>query len=192
MEVYNISITSLVYDHMRPETLSTEQIYKGRVFDVRIDEIREGDREYKREIAVHRGSAVIIPVFDDGTVAFVRQYRHAVGDYMLEIPAGGIEEGETFEQAALRELEEEVGVTASKIEKLSEFYVSPGFLTEKMCLFLATGLTETTQNLDGDEMIEIERHDFNVALEMVRNNEIRDAKTIVGLLLASPRYGFCI
>src|SRR6187551_1054950 len=102
---------------MKPEVFSTRSIYTGRVFDVRIDTIREGEIEYKREIVVHKGSAVIIPVFDDQTVGFVRQYRHPAGEYMLEIPAGGVEEGETFEQAALRELEEEVGVTASRIEK---------------------------------------------------------------------------
>ncbi|MEO7539767.1 MAG: NUDIX hydrolase, partial [Pyrinomonadaceae bacterium] len=157
-----------------------------------LDSIREAELEYEREIVVHRGSAVIVPVFGDETVAFVRQYRHAVGDYMLEIPAGGIEEGETFEQAALRELEEEVGVTASKIELLSEFYVSPGFLTEKMYLYLATGLTETTQNLDHDEAIEIERLTFADAFQQIRIDEIQDAKTIIGLLLAGSRFGFTI
>ena len=171
---------------------STETIYKGRVFDVRLDSIREGDLEYKREIVVHKGSAVIVPVFDDETVGFVRQYRHAVGDHMLEIPAGGIEEGETFEQAALRELEEEVGVEAASIELLSEFYVSPGFLTEKMYLYLATGLTETTQNLDHDEAIEIERISFSDALDQIRNGQINDAKTIVGLMLAGSRLGLAI
>ena len=177
---------------MKPEAFSTRSIYTGRVFDVRVDTIREGDLEYKREIVVHKGSAVVIPVFEDQTIAFVRQYRHAVGDYILEIPAGGIEDGETFEQAALRELEEEVGVIASKVEKLSEFYVSPGFLTEKMYLFMATGLTETSQNLDGDEMIEIERHSFPDAFDMIRNGQLCDAKTIVGVLLAGTKFGFTI
>ncbi len=74
-----------------PETSATESVYKGRIFDIRIDTIREGDVEYKREVVVHRGSAVIVPVFDDGTVALVRQYRHAAGKYMLEIPAGSLE-----------------------------------------------------------------------------------------------------
>ena len=100
---------------MKPEIISSENIYKGRVFDIRIDQIREGAVEYKREIVVHRGSAVILPVFDDGTIALVRQYRHPCGKYLLEIPAGGIEAGESFEEAAVRELEEEIGYRAGKI-----------------------------------------------------------------------------
>lgn len=170
---------------MKPETLSSEMIYKGRVFDVRIDRIREGSVEYAREIVVHRGSAVIVPVFDDNTVAMVRQYRHAAGKYLLEIPAGGVEAGETFEQAAARELEEEIGVTAAKIEKIAEFYVSPGFLTEKMYVFLATGLTETSQNLDEDETIDLVRISLPEALDLIRSGGIEDAKTIIGLTTAA-------
>ena len=117
---------------MAPETISTENIYKGKVFDIRIDEIRDRDVVYKREIVVHKGSAVVIPVFDDGTVALVRQYRHAAGKHLLEICAGTLNEGEDPKDGATRELEEEIGVTTAKIEKLTEFYVSPGFLTEKM------------------------------------------------------------
>ncbi len=175
-----------------PELIATENIYKGRVFDVKIDTIREGDVEYKREIVVHRGSAVIVPVFDDGTVAFVRQYRHATGEYQLEIPAGGVEKGETFEEGARRELEEEIGVAAAKVELLTEFYVSPGFLTEKMYIFLATDLTETTQNLEVDELIEIERLTFREAFDLIRTNRIQDAKTMIGLLLAGAKYGFAL
>src|SRR2546426_12760809 len=111
---------------MTPETISSEQIYKGRIFDVRLDTIREGEIEYKREIVVHKGSAVILPVFDDGTIALVRQYRHAAGKYLLELVAGTLEAGEDPKLGAIRELEEEIGVRAGKIEKLSEFYVSPG------------------------------------------------------------------
>jgi ADP-ribose pyrophosphatase len=169
------------------ETLSTQPVYKGKVFDIRIDEIREGDVEYKREIVVHKGSAVIIPVFDDGTVALVRQYRHAAGKYLLEICAGTLNEGEDPKEGAIRELEEEIGVTARKIERLTEFYVSPGFLTEKMYVFLATELTETSQKLEDDELLTIERHSFPALLEMIRNGEIEDAKTIAGVMLASER-----
>lgn len=165
------------------DTITSETIYKGRVFDIRIDEIREGDIEHKREIVVHKGSAVILPVFDDGTVALVRQYRHAAGKYLLELAAGTLEDGEDPQTGAIRELEEEIGVTAGKIEKICEFYVSPGFLTEKMYVFLATGLTETQQKLEDDEILTIEHHSFEDLLEMIRNGDIEDAKTITGLLL---------
>lgn len=173
-----------------PETTSTETVFKGRIFDIRVDTIRECDVEYKREIVVHQGSAVIVPVFDDGTVALVRQYRHATGGFQLELPAGGIEPGETFEQAAKRELEEEIGYAAGKIEKLTEFYVSPGFLTEKMHVFLATELTESTQNLDEDEIVEIVRLPLAEAIEMSYDGRIEDAKTIVGLMMANAKLAF--
>jgi len=166
---------------MTPETISSETAYKGKVFDVRVDKIREDDVEYKREIVVHRGSAVILPVFEDGTVALVRQYRHAAGKYLLELAAGTLEEGEDPRTGAIRELEEEIGVTAGKIEKLCEFYVSPGFLTEKMHVFLATELTKTKQKLEVDEILTVERHSFPDLLEMIRNGEIEDAKTMVGI-----------
>ena len=167
-----------------PETLSSEPIYKGKVFDIRIDEIRDGDIEYKREIVVHKGSAVVIPVFDDGTVALVRQYRHAAGKYLLEVCAGTLNEGEDPEIGAIRELEEEIGVRASKIKKISEFYVSPGFLTEKMFVFLATELTEVGQKLEADELLTIERHSIPALLKMIRNGEIEDAKTMVAIARA--------
>jgi len=170
-----------------PETLGSELIYKGKVFDIRVDEIREGDIEYKREIVVHKGSAVVIPVFEDGTVALVRQYRHAAGKYLLEICAGTLELGENPEIGARRELEEEIGVTAGKIEKLSEFYVSPGFLTEKMHLYLATDLTQTTQNLEADEILTVERHPLAVLVKMIENGEIEDAKTMIGITAAAAR-----
>ncbi len=167
--------------------LSSETVFKGRIFDLRVDTIREGDIEYKRDIVVHQGSAVIVPVFEDASVALVRQYRHAAGGFQLELPAGGIEPGETFEQAAARELEEEIGYRAGKLEKLTEFYVSPGFLTEKMHVFLATELTESTQNLDEDEIVEIVRIPLTKALEMTQDGRIEDAKTIVGLIMANAK-----
>ncbi|MBS1792612.1 MAG: NUDIX hydrolase [Acidobacteria bacterium] len=175
---------------MKPEILSTETIYRGRVFDVSVSEIRENDAVYRREIVNHHGSAVIVPVFADKTVALVRQYRHAAAEYLLEIPAGTLGEGEDPEAGAAREVEEEIGVRAGRIEKLSEFYVSPGFLTEKMNLFLATELTDSVQNLDEDEFLSVERMSFPEAFDKIRTGEIRDAKTIIGLMLAGGRLGF--
>lgn len=175
---------------MKPETISTEQIYKGKIFDISLDTIREGEITYQREIVSHNGSAVIVPVFPDGTVALVRQYRHAAGKYLLEIPAGSLEKGENPETGAIRELEEEIGAIAGKIEKLTEFYVSPGFLSEKMFIFLATELTETAQNLEDDELLTIERFTFPEIFEMIKRGEFEDAKTIAGLILAGAKLGF--
>jgi len=172
-----------------PQTLSTESIYKGKIFDVIESEIRHDDIRYKREIVVHKGSCVIVPVFDDGTVAMVRQYRYAAEKFLLEIPAGTLNRDEDPESGAVRELEEEIGVTAGKIEKLTEFYVSPGFLTEKMFLYLATGLTETAQRLEQDEILTVERHTIAKAFDLIRSGEIEDAKTIIGLIFAAARFG---
>ena len=171
------------------EVLGSESIYKGKIFDVDIYDIRHGDLEYKREIIKHNGSVVIVPVFDDGTVGMVRQYRYAAEKFLLEIPAGTLHKDEDMELGARRELEEEIGVTAASLEKLTEFYVSPGFLTEKMYVYLATGLTETTQNLDEDEILSIERYSFPNLFEMIRDGEIQDAKTMCGLMLAGARLG---
>lgn len=175
---------------MKPEIISTKPIYKGRIFDVNLSAIREGDVTYEREIVSHNGSAVIVPVFADKTVALVRQYRHAAGKYLLEIPAGSLDEGENPKLGAIRELEEEIGVSAEKIELLTEFYVSPGFLEEKMFVFLATGLIEVGQKLEEDELLSIERISFPQAFEMIKAGEIEDAKTIIGLILTGARFGF--
>ncbi len=174
---------------MKPQTLASEIIHQGGIFDIRIDSIREDDLEYKREIVVHKGSAVIVPVFDDMTVGLVRQYRHAAGKYLLEVPAGSLEAGEDQLTGAIRELEEEIGVVAASVELLTEFYVSPGFLTEKMFVYLATGLTQTAQNLDGDEIIEIERIPLATAIEMTIDGRIEDAKSMIGLMLAGSKLG---
>ncbi|QQS33756.1 MAG: NUDIX hydrolase [Acidobacteriota bacterium] len=168
-----------------PETIATKKIYDGRIFDVRIDTIREGDAKYDREIISHRGSAVIVPLFDDGTVAMVRQYRHAAKETLLELPAGSLDEGEAPIEGAARELEEEIGYTAEKLEKIAEFYVSPGFLDEKMFVFFAAGLTQTEQRLEIDEIIEVERIPLADAIELVNRGEIHDAKTMLGLLFAA-------
>lgn len=174
-----------------PEILASTPIYEGRIFDVRVDDVRNGDDEYKREVVIHRGSAVIVPVFEDKTVAMVRQYRHAAGQYLLEIPAGSLDKGEISPEAcAHRELQEEIGVVAEHLEEIASFYVSPGFLTEKMHVYLATGLTETSQDLEIDEILEVEQYTFTDAFEMIRSGGIQDAKTMLGLILSGPRFGY--
>lgn len=172
-----------------PELIRSERVFHGRVFEVTADTVREGGITYVREVVRHPGSAVIVPLFADYTVALVRQYRHPAGRYLLEIPAGSLDGGETPAAGAARELEEELGFRAGRLEQLSEFFVSPGFLQEKMWLYLATDLTETAQRLDDDEIVEVVRLPFSNALEMIAGGEIQDAKTIIGLMLAAPYAG---
>ena len=172
-----------------PEFIDSKKIFSGRIFDVTVDTVREGDRTYVREVVHHRGSAVMVPAFDDGTIAMVRQYRHPAVKYLLELPAGTLDDKERPEEGAARELEEELGVVAGKLEKLCEFFVSPGFCEEKMWLYLATDLKETKQRLEYDELIEVVRLPIDQALQMITDGEIEDAKTIIGLLLAAPRVG---
>src|SRR6266481_6298718 len=172
-----------------PETLDSKTVFGGRVIEVTVDTVRERGKTYTREVVHHRGSAVILSAFDDGTIALVRQYRHPAARYLLELPAGTLNEKEPPAVGAARELEEELGLVAGKLEQLCEFYVSPGFCEEKMWLYLATDLTETAQRLEDDEMIEVVRLPIDRALQMITDGEIEDAKTIIGLMLAAPRLG---
>lgn len=172
-----------------PQILSSTEVFRGRIFTVTADTIREGDKTYQREVVRHPGSAVIIPVFADGTIALVRQYRHPAVRYLLEAPAGTLNRGEVPEEGAARELEEELGYVAGSLEKLAEFFVSPGFCEEKMWVYLATNLTETRQQLEDDEILEVVRIPFSQALNMITTGEIEDAKTIIGVMLAAPRVG---
>lgn len=176
-------------DQEAPEVLDSREIFRGRVFDVYAYTVREGDKTYTREVVHHPGSAVIVPVFDDGTVGLVRQYRQPVVRYLLEAPAGSLGRRERPEEGAARELEEELGVVAGRLEKLTEFFVSPGYCEEKMWVYLATDLTETAQRLDDDETVEIVRVPWARAFEMISDGEIEDAKTIIALMLAAPRMG---
>lgn len=176
-------------NQVSPETLGSEEVYAGPIFQVARDTVREGDKTYTRDVVRHSGGASVVAVFNDQTVALVRQYRHPTARYLLELPAGKLESGERPEVCAARELEEEIGVVAGRLEYLAEFYTTPGFCAEKLWVFLATELTETASNLEDDEIVEMVRLPFTRALAMIASREIEDAKTIIGLLLAAPRFG---
>lgn len=176
-------------DKEAPEVLASEDVFSGRVFTVSVDRVRERGREHLREVVRHPGSAAVVAVYDDQTVALVRQYRHPTVKYLLEIPAGSRGEFEPPEECAARELEEELGVVAGRLEKLCEFFVSPGFCAEKMWLYLARDLTETRANPEEDEFLEVVRLPLTRALELVADNEIQDAKTMIGLTFAASRLG---
>ena len=173
----------------QPEVLSSEEVYRGRLIGVARDTVREAGKTYVREVVRHPGGAAVVAYFEDGTVALVSQYRHPTVRYLLELPAGKLDPGERPEQTAARELEEELGVVAGRLEQLTEFYTTPGFCAEKLWVFLATDLSETARRCEDDEIIEVVRLPYARALEMIASREIEDAKTIIGLLLAARRLG---
>ena len=173
---------------MPRQLLESEKIFKGAVFDVERDRLREENGiEIIREVVRHPGGAGALPLFDDGRVALVKQYRHPARRELLEIPAGRIEYGETPEMCAAREMEQETGFRAGRIEKLAEFYTTPGFCEEKLHVYLATDLVPSTQALDHDELVEVVYLPFAEAAQMAESGEIDDSKTIIALLLAVKR-----
>jgi ADP-ribose pyrophosphatase len=168
------------------QLLSSEKIFAGLIFDVERDRLREETGlEVVREVVRHPGGAGGLPLFDDGRVALVRQYRHPAQRELLEIPAGRIERGETPAECAAREIESEIGLRASRLDRLAEFYTTPGFCEEKLYIYLATGLSPARQNLDSDEAIEVIHLPLGEALQMVYAGQIEDSKTIIALLLAA-------
>jgi ADP-ribose pyrophosphatase len=167
----------------RARILKSQTIYRGRVIQLKVEEVVEpGGVETRREVVYHPGSVVIIPYLPDGRIILVRQYRHAVRQSLWELVAGGMEPGETARQAAHRELMEETGYQARVVKPLIEFYPSPGIVSEKMHLFEAHGLTPAKGQPDADERIEIGTFTTSELMAMVGKNEIQDAKTLVGLL----------
>ncbi len=175
---------------MQRKIITSTKLHAGVVFDVVRDRIQEDSgSEYSREVVTHAGGAGGVALFADGRIALVRQYRHPAKKDLLEIPAGKIDGGEAPEICAAREIEEELGFRASKLEKLTEFYSTPGFCAEKLYLYLATGLQPTQQNLDHDEQVEIVYATLDETLMMISNGEIEDAKTIIALLLVKQIYG---
>ena len=165
------------------KVLSSVTKYTGRVFTVRRDELTEPTGiKVVREIVTHHGSVVVLPVFDDGKILIIRQYRYATRQFMWELVAGHREPDEDFRPGAARELKEETGYTARRYRKLLEIYPSPGLLSERMVIFLAQGLTKGEARPEDDEKIEARILTLSEAERWIRRGKIRDAKTIAGLL----------
>jgi ADP-ribose pyrophosphatase len=165
------------------QVLSSERIYEGRVFGVRRDRVIEPHGvEVTREIVTHPGSVVVLPVFDDGRILLIRQYRHVAGQALWELVAGRKDEGEDFFTGARRELQEETGYTAKKLTQMLEVFPSPGFVAENMVVFLAEGLTKGKARPEDDEKITPRILELPEALEWIRAGKIRDAKTVAGIL----------
>lgn len=173
---------------MPRELIESQSIFKGVVFSVDRDRLREENGcEIIREVVRHPGGAGCLPLFDDGRVALVKQYRHPARRELLEIPAGKIEANETPMECAAREVEQEIGFRAGRIEPLAEFYSTPGFCEERLYVYLATELEQTGQNLDHDEFVEIVYLSLTEAVAMAERGEIEDSKTIIALLLAARK-----
>jgi ADP-ribose pyrophosphatase len=162
--------------------------YAGKIAKLRVDTVELSDgRHSQREIVEHEPVVAIVPIDANGDVILVRQFRLATGGVLLEVPAGGVDERESFEEAAQRELSEEVGLRAGTLAQLADFYPSPGFLTERIVAFLATDLTDAPGEADEDEDIVVVRMPLADAVAMVERGEIHDAKSIASLLLAERR-----
>jgi ADP-ribose pyrophosphatase len=167
------------------ELLRSESLLKGRAFAIRRDWMKTPDgRETKFDIIEHSGSVVILPIDADGNLLFVRQYRHAAGQDLLELPAGTLEEGEDPAVCAAREVREETGFAAGRLEKIGEFYLAPGYSTEFMFVYLARDLTHNPLEADADEFLSVEKIPLADAILMAERGEMPDAKSLAALLLA--------
>ena len=170
---------------MTIEVIARETIYHGHAFDVRRDEVRfENQNIAHLDIIEHVGAVTIIPVDHSGRILFVRQYRHAIGKELLELPAGTLDPGEMPENCALREIREETGYAAGKLTKIGEFFLAPGYSTEYMTVYLATDLHPSPLPGDVDEFISIEPVSTEQAYDLALNGGLQDGKSLAALLLA--------
>jgi len=167
-----------------------ERVYTGRIISVDLDEVRFPDGSTGRlEMIRHPGASAVVPLMGDldgdPEVLLIRQYRYAAESYLYEVPAGRLDPGEAPAACAHRELREETGYTASRVEHLFTMYTTPGFTDEKIHLFLATGLTPGESAREADEFMEVVPTKLSVALAMIERGEIQDAKTALALLYAA-------
>ena len=173
---------------MEERTLESTQIYEGRIVGLRVDRVvLPGGRETTREVVEHPDCVAIVAIDAEDNVILVRQFRHAVARELLEIPAGNIEPGEEPLQGALRELEEETGYIAGRMERLGGFYSSPGYSTEFLHLFLATELEPSPSRAQEDEIIEVVPIPLKQVRSLITSGELRDAKSIAGFFVLFQR-----
>ena len=170
------------------EVISSKLSYEGPLFRVYTDEIVENGRKVSRDVVRHNGSVVILAIDDtkskrDPLVVMERQYRHAANEYLLEVPAGKMEEGENPLAGAKRELLEETGFKAKRWRKMARYFASPGFLGEWMQVFIAEGLTLGDAQPEYDEQLEIEMVPLSRLLRMIEEGKIYDGKTLISVML---------
>jgi ADP-ribose pyrophosphatase len=165
------------------QRIASERVFNGKLVGVRVDRVRmPSGREATREVVEHPGAVAILPVLADGRLVLVRQYRYAVDRALLEVPAGTREPGESAEDCAVRELQEEVGLAAETVEELARFFVSPGWCNEELIVYRATGLREIGSSPAQDEDLEMVLVAPGDAPELMRRGEIGDAKTMTAIL----------
>ncbi|HEY1468943.1 MAG TPA: NUDIX hydrolase [Candidatus Acidoferrum sp.] len=170
-------------DQGMAKILKSEIVYQGPVFGVRRDEVLEpGGLRTTREVITHPGSVVVLPVLPNKRIVLIRQYRHATRQYLWELVAGRMDEGESVEEAAARELLEETGYRAKRFKVFLDVFPTPGFLEERMYILLAEGLTEGEAEPEEDEKIEVRSYSLKELKQMIQKNELRDAKSIAGIL----------
>jgi ADP-ribose pyrophosphatase len=170
--------------------IKRELSYKGRIIDFYTDTLEiNGEKLTNFDFINHRGASAMIPVDQDGRILMVRQYRNAIDGYTLEIPAGGLNAGEDNRTCAIRECEEETGYQAGEVQHLIDVYTTVAFSNEKIGIYYTTGLTSTSQNLDEDEYVSVERHSLEELIGMILDGSIMDAKTIAGLLAYKQKLG---
>ena len=162
-----------------------KQVFSGKVLDVGIESVELPDGNvWDLEVIRHPGASAVVPILDSGRVLLVRQYRHAAGGWILEIPAGKLDPGEAPEICAVRETEEEIGYRPGRLDPLGWIFTTPGFADEKIWLYRATDLVRGTQALEEDELLTVVELPFEEAVRMALDGEIQDAKTVVALLRA--------
>jgi ADP-ribose pyrophosphatase len=165
--------------------MKSRQIHRGRVVDLRVENVvLPNGRAVELEVVRHPGGAAVVAVDADDRICLLRQFRHAAGGWLWELPAGKLEPGEPPVVTAQRELAEEAGLTAQRIEPLGRTITTPGFSDEVIHLYLATGLLPCAEELHDDEVIEVHWFDRDRIAHMIKSGEIEDAKTLLGLLLA--------
>jgi len=175
----------------RPGRIKSHRAYTGKVISLDVDTVRFPDGSAgELEMVRHPGASAVVPFLSDPAghdpqVLLIRQYRYAADGYLYEIPAGRLNPGEDPRECAIRELKEETGCSAERVDELFTMYTTPGFTDEKIHLFMATGLTSGETNHEADEFLELQPMALSRALQMIQAGEIQDSKTALGLLFAA-------
>jgi ADP-ribose pyrophosphatase len=172
-------------EYKNPETaiLSHQEVYRGKIVSLHVDTIRQASgRDTIREVVLHPGGVTAVPVLEDGRILLIRQFRYPIGKFILELPAGKLDSGQSPIETVAREIEEETGYCAGSINQEGIFYTTPGISNESIHLFFARDLTLKAQRLEEGEHITVEAYSLEECLQMIRTGEINDGKTILGIL----------